>query len=107
MKGLLIKDILVQRKSLVLSAAIIVLYSILFSTVDFGVVVIAMTVMFSVIMTISTFTYDDMAHWNQYVHAYPCLLYTSIEQFNPPDGLLDVIFLFQVGAKGNHNSHCQ
>ena len=71
MKGLLIKDILVQRKSLVLSAAIIVLYSILFSSADFGTLVIALTVMFSVVMTISTFTYDDMAHWNQYVHAYP------------------------------------
>ena len=71
MKGLLIKDILVQRKSLVLSAAISVLDSLLCSPVDFGVGVSAVSVMWSVVMAFSTGTYADMAHWNQYVHAYP------------------------------------
>lgn len=71
MKGLIIKDILNLKKSIVVTLIAIFIYGVFsYSTGDMS-MIIGMTALIMTSMSISSIAYDDMAKWDSYALAMP------------------------------------
>lgn len=71
MKGLIIKDLLNLKKSLLTILAITVLYAIIGYTSNSMSMITAMIMIALSMMTITSIAYDDMAKWDTYALAMP------------------------------------
>lgn len=71
MKGLIIKDILNLKKSLVTTLIIILLYSLFSLNTGDTDVLIGIAVFITAFMSITSLAYDDMAKWDIYALAMP------------------------------------
>jgi ABC-type transport system involved in multi-copper enzyme maturation permease subunit len=71
MKGLLLKDFYSLQKYLKTVSVMLILYAVLGTMNDDPSFIIGMVILFFAMMSLTTFSYDETAHWHQYALSMP------------------------------------
>lgn len=71
MRALLIKDLLILSKQFKLMFLIFVFFIIISFMTEMGMVIIVMALIYSALQVSTTFSFEEMSHWNKFVNTLP------------------------------------
>ncbi|KGR91172.1 hypothetical protein CD30_06925 [Ureibacillus massiliensis 4400831 = CIP 108448 = CCUG 49529] len=71
MRALLIKDLLILSKQFKLMSLIFIFFIVVSFMTEMGMVMIVMALIYSALQVSTTFSFEEMSHWNKFVNTLP------------------------------------